>query len=396
MTALCTVSAYAVDHLTPVPTANVDIDPLSSLTRPGESCLSPPLLPLFARAVYVYPVPPLCATHARHPHLPAASQYPDKRRPTAVLSACACSQPCHASTAQLPQWPTPTLSSRIPRWDTWWGTQRGNISTLALAAQPPSPAMPTLPSNRARSLPRRPQRRPLRTIATLQTMAFMRGDKSASQGAVEDGDGPHSPALLTRQCRLDRVLAHYEHLRPSATATARRARARGRLVGMCWRRCWRSAGGGSASSPSVSIEGDSGERAPEGEDAQEGCYGDGVEVEEEEGGAMDEKEGGHVGRSPAPTRRGRQKFVARSRGANHLRIPRKKHLDDKHEKDLALSYWDEETVDSQGLWDQKLISTKQMVKKLVIVRIRILRARAATKTFDEVEKNEMSADCSTD
>jgi hypothetical protein len=57
------------------------------------------------------------------------------------------------------------------------------------------------------------------------------------------------------------------------------------------------------------------------------------------------------------------------------RIPRKKHLDDKHEKDLALSYWDEETVDSQGLWDQKLISTKQMVKKLVIVRIRILRAR---------------------
>jgi hypothetical protein len=56
------------------------------------------------------------------------------------------------------------------------------------------------------------------------------------------------------------------------------------------------------------------------------------------------------------------------------RIPRKKHLDDKHEKELALSCWDE-TVDSRGLWDQKLISTQQMVKKPVIVCFRILRAR---------------------
>jgi hypothetical protein len=75
------------------------------------------------------------------------------------------------------------------------------------------------------------------------------------------------------------------------------------------------------------------------------------------------------------------------------RIPRKKHLNDKHEKDLAQSCWDE-PVDSRGWWDQKLISTKQMDKKLVIVRFRILRARGPRQKLSMKLKNKMSTDCS--
>ncbi|KAJ7717762.1 hypothetical protein B0H14DRAFT_3011715 [Mycena olivaceomarginata] len=72
-----------------------------------------------------------------------AFQYPDKRRPTPALSACAPStMPCFYGTA--PQWPTPTLSS----------PQRGNISTLASrgATSITRPCPPSLPTVRDRSL----------------------------------------------------------------------------------------------------------------------------------------------------------------------------------------------------------------------------------------------------
>jgi hypothetical protein len=46
--------------------------------------------------------------------------------------------------------------------------------------------------------------------------------------------------------------------------------------------------------PPVGIEGDGGECGAEGEDAREGHGGDGVEVEEEEGGTVDREEGEYV------------------------------------------------------------------------------------------------------
>ncbi|KAJ7307642.1 hypothetical protein DFH08DRAFT_492905 [Mycena albidolilacea] len=144
-------SAHAVHHLNPVLTANVDI-PLSSLTRRGEPVRTP-IPPSNACTVPITAPPPpfrprslclpctaLCATHARHPHLPAAGRYPDKRHPTPVLSLARA-----LNNAMLLR--RSARSGRRPRCPhVYRGGIRGGERSVAtsvrwpLAAQPPSPA----------------------------------------------------------------------------------------------------------------------------------------------------------------------------------------------------------------------------------------------------------------
>ncbi|KAJ7307653.1 hypothetical protein DFH08DRAFT_1051513, partial [Mycena albidolilacea] len=135
------------------------------------------------------PCTALCATHARHPHLPAASQYPDKRRHTRSLGVRVPSaMPCFYGAA--PQWPTPMLSPRMPRWDTWRGAQCGDISTLASTQSPPlAHAHPLL---QPYAIGPSPSTAPSAVHnCYLANDGFRARGSIRIAGAVEDGDGPH-------------------------------------------------------------------------------------------------------------------------------------------------------------------------------------------------------------